>query len=280
MHQFIADNLFVAFVRYTMKIITVYDGTIQSKTALQYGLQKVREMGGEVILLQIFQSSLFVDYGAGPKAEELARSEASSHLRDAEKIILESGQGVRVRILSEDGEPEESVLRIAEIEQADLILASPRYKGISLKAHCPVHILPGTILVPVDSSELRSFDINSIIAEVKATGSKILLLGIIPVHLYSSGEKKELSEVKKGVLASLKKIKTVLSERGVDVAEIVRSGYPDEEIIQAAKDQSVSLILLPAGSKTPSELTKAAAILLDEPERVPMPILLLQTADA
>jgi nucleotide-binding universal stress UspA family protein len=263
-----------------MKIISVYDGTIQSKTALQYGLQKVREKGGEVILLQIFQSSLFVDYGAGPKAEELARAEASSHLRDAEKIILESGQGLHARILSEDGDPEVAILRIAETEHADLILASPRYKGISLKANCPVHIMPGTILVPVDSSELRSFDTNSIIAEAKATGSRILLLGIIPVHLYSAGEKKELSEVKKGVLASLKKIKIALSEQGADVAEIVRSGYPDEEIIQAAKDQFVSLILLPAGSKTPSELTKAAAILLDEPERVPMPILLLQTAEA
>jgi nucleotide-binding universal stress UspA family protein len=123
-------------------------------------------------------------------------------------------------------------------------------------------------------------DINSIIAEAKATGSKILLLGIIPVHLYSGGEKKELIEVKKAVLASIKKIKTSLSGQGVDVAEIIRSGYPDEEIIQAAKDQSASLILLPAGGKTPSELTKAAAILLDEPERVPMPILLLQTAEA
>jgi nucleotide-binding universal stress UspA family protein len=267
-------------LRWAMKIITVYDGTIQSKTALQYGLQKVRERGGEIILLQIFQRSLFIDYGAGPKAEEFARAEESRHLRDAERIILEYGQGAQVRILSEDGEPEETILRIAETEQADLILASPRYRGISLKAICPVYIMPGTVLVPVDSSYLRLLDINSIIAEAKATGSKILLLGIIPVHLYSGGEKKELIEVKKAVLASIKKIKTSLSGQGVDVAEIIRSGYPDEEIIQAAKDQSASLILLPAGGKTPSELTKAAAILLDEPERVPMPILLLQTAEA
>ncbi len=42
----------------------------------------------------------------------------------------------------------------------------------------------------------------------------------------------------------------------------------------------LSLIMLPAGGKTPSELTKAASILLDEPERARMPIELMQTAEA
>ena len=262
-----------------MKIITIYDGTIQSKKALDYGLRKIRETGGEVVLLQIFQASLFVDYGAGPKAEDVARAEALSHLRDAEKIISESGQGDHTRIRSEEGDLGEVIIRVEESEHADLILASPRYKGIISKVHCPVHILPGTILVPVDSSDLQALDEKSIVTEAKATGSKILLLGIIPVHLYSAGEKKELNEVKKRVQTSLKKIKASLSGQGIEVAEVVRSGYPDEEIIDAAKEHSVSLILLPAGGKTPSELTKAAAILLDEPERLSMPIMLLQTAE-
>ena len=55
-----------------MKILTIYDGTLQSKTALTYGINKVRERGGELIVLQVFQSSLFVDYDAGPMAEERA----------------------------------------------------------------------------------------------------------------------------------------------------------------------------------------------------------------
>jgi hypothetical protein len=37
--------------------------------------------------------------------------------------------------------------------------------------------------------------------------------------------------------------------------------------------------MLPAGGKTPSELTKAAAILLDEPERACMPIQLMREAE-
>ena len=57
-----------------MKILMIYDGTLQSKTALTYGIGKVRERGGELIVLQVFQSSLFVDYDAGPMAEERARA--------------------------------------------------------------------------------------------------------------------------------------------------------------------------------------------------------------
>jgi len=262
-----------------MKIIAIYDGTIQSKKALQYGLEKIRETDGQIVVLQVFQGSLFVDYDAGPKAEEMARAEALAYLRDAEKIIRDSGQGDSARLLSEEGSPDEVILRVAESEHADLILAAPRYKGIISKVHCPVHIMPGTILVPVDSSDLKMFDEKSIIAEAKATGSKILLLGIVPVHLYSAGEKKELNEVKKRVQASIKKFSAELGGQGIDVSEVVVSGYPDEEIIKAAKEYSVSLILLPAGGKTPSELTKAAAILLDEPERMSLPILLMQTTE-
>ena len=66
-----------------MKILTIYDGTIQSKIALSYGLREAKAKSGELVVLQVFQSSLFVDYDAGPRAEEIARAEAARHLRDA-----------------------------------------------------------------------------------------------------------------------------------------------------------------------------------------------------
>jgi nucleotide-binding universal stress UspA family protein len=78
----------------------------------------------------------------------------------------------------------------------------------------------------------------------------------------------------------LKLMRTSLAAEGVEVSEVLRSGYPDEEILKAAEEYAVSLIMLPAGGKTPSELTKAASILLDEPERARMPIELMQTAEA
>jgi nucleotide-binding universal stress UspA family protein len=264
-----------------MKILTIYDGTIQSKTALIYGLREVKAKSGELVVLQVFQSSLFVDYDAGPRAEEIARAEAARHLRDAETLVQEAGrQGVVVRVLSVDGDTVEEALRIASSEQVELVLTSPRYKAITKKSSVPVRLIPGTILVPVDNSDALLADLGRIVDEAKASGSKVLLLGILPVNLYSAEEKQELEQVKTGTAATMKKIKSALREQGLEVSEAIRSGYPDEEILLAAAECSASLIMLPTGGKTPSELTKAAAILLDEPARVRMPIQLLHPAPA
>jgi nucleotide-binding universal stress UspA family protein len=264
-----------------MKILTIYDGTLQSKAALQYGLRKVKEKAGELIVLQVFQNSQFIDYDAGPRAEEIARAEAARHRRDAETIINEAGRNdLRVRVLSEEGDAIEEALRVSAAEKVDLVLASPRYKAFAKKASCPVYIMPGLILVPVDNSDMLLRDRENILAEARATGSKILLLGIVPLHLYNAAEKKELEQVSEGTAAMLKLMRTSLAAEGVEVSEVLRSGYPDEEILKAAEEYAVSLIMLPAGGKTPSELTKAASILLDEPERARMPIELMQTAEA
>jgi len=261
-----------------MKILTIYDGTIQSKTALQYGLSKAWEKRGEVVLLQVFQSGLFIDYDAGIRAQEIARAEVKRQLKDAETIIEEKGQGVTVRILSEEGDPQEEILRAARTEQADLVLVSPRYKAVAKKAPCPVYVMPGIILVPVDNSETQIADKENIVEEARTTGSKVLLMGVIPVHLYGPAEREELEQVKKETATSVRRIMSALSGQGIEVSDVTRSGYPDQEILKVAEEYSISLIMLPAGRKTPSELTKAAAILLDEPERVHMPIELLQGA--
>jgi len=264
-----------------MKILTIYDGTLQSKTALQYGLRKTKEKTGELIVLQVFPSGQFIDYDAGPRAEEIARAEASRYRREAETIINEAGGcDLRVRLLSEEGDTIEEALRVAETEKVDLLLATPRYKVLAKKASCPVYIMPGLILVPVDNSEMLMQDRENILAESRATGSKILLLGIVPIHLYNAAEKAELEQVRAGTAAMVKRMSVSLAGQGVEVSEMLRSGYPDEEILKAADEHAVSLIMLPAGGKTPSELTKAASILLDEPERVSMPIELMQAADA
>jgi nucleotide-binding universal stress UspA family protein len=259
-----------------MKIMSVYDGTIQSKTILRYGLRKIQEKGGELIVLQVFQSGLFLDYDAGPRAEEIARAEAERHRRDAQAIIEATApQQMSVRVVSEEGDTVEETLRVAGREKVDMILATPRYKAIAKKAPCPVYIIPGTILVPVDTVDAARNDLETIIAEVKATGSRILLLGVVPIHLFSAAEREELEQIRKKTAGTVKKMATALHAKGIELSEVIRSGYPDEEILKAADEFSVSLIMLPAGGKTPSELTKAAAILLDEPDRVKRPVYLL-----
>ena len=57
-----------------MKLLIVYDGTINSKSALKYGLGKLRQEGGRAVVLHVFESNMFVGYGAGPNAEDHARA--------------------------------------------------------------------------------------------------------------------------------------------------------------------------------------------------------------
>ncbi len=263
-----------------MKVLTIYDGTIQSKTALSYGINRIKEKGGELIVLHVFPSALFIDYDAGPRAAELARAEAKQHVLDAENIIREAGQGIPIHLVTEEGDPEEELLRVAGAEKPELILATPRYKAVIKKTSCPVYLMPGTILVPVDNSEAFIADADKIAGEAKASSSKVLLLGVVPVHLYGTEEKRELDQVKKATAAAVKRIKQVLSNENITVEEIIRPGYPDEEILKAADEYAVSLIMLPAGGKTPSELAKAAAILLDEPERLKRPVYVMTPAEA
>ncbi len=256
-----------------MKILVSYDGTLQAKRGLRYGLQKAGEQGGEVILLQVFDPGLFVDYEAGPQAEAMARAEAASHLEDARGIVREYA-GTPVRVLSEEGDAGHLILKQAEEEGVDQIITQPRFKDIIKSTSTPVHVIPGTILAPVDSTNSAFLTLDMIRQEAGATDSKVVVVGIVPVHLYSREEKKELARVQKDTTASVKALCKALSALGIETRDLLRSGYPDEEILKAADEFSASLIILPSGGATPSELSKAAAIFSDEPERVKRPVLL------
>jgi len=258
-----------------MKILVAYDGTIHAQNALKYGIRKIREKGGEVLLLQIFDSTLFVDYDAGPKAVEMARAEAAQQLAIARQIIQDTAAGITTRIVSEEGDAEQTLLSYAEAEHPELILVPPRYKALAKKAPCPVYSIPGVILVPVDNTDTQLANMDSIREEATATGSLVILLGTIPVHLYSREEKRELEKVKKETNTRLNRIDTMLVEAGITTKKVMRLGYPDEEILKAAEEFSASLVILPSGGTTSSELRKAAAMLLHESVRLKMPFLLV-----
>lgn len=264
-----------------MNILIAYDGTLNAKKALRYGIQKVQESGGgSLTVLQIFDRNLFVDYDAGLRAEEIARSEMVRHLDEAKKIATETAAGIPVSFITDEGKVTERITYYVGAVRPDLVIAPPRYRDIGSSLTCPVTVVPGTILVPVDSIGSTAAAIDTIVQEALTTGSKVLVLGVVPVHLYSREEKKELERVKKETASSMKQLKKTLADKGIEVMESLRGGYPDEEILKAASEHAVSLILLPSGSTTPSELSKAASILLDESERLKWPVFLLPAATA
>jgi nucleotide-binding universal stress UspA family protein len=247
-----------------MKILVAYDGTLQSKKALRYGIEKIREKRGVVIVLHVFQGSLFIDYDATPGAEEIARKESSKCLEDARQIIKEAGNGVRVKIIEEEGHPEEEIVKYAESENADIILSTPRYRKKLKNAHCPVSIIPGNILVPVDNTDSVMTVIDLVVKEARSTDSKVILAGIVPIHIYGKWEKKEIEAIKKETSLRVKKSAKLLSDYGIESKQILRSGYPDEELLKIADEYGIAMIVIPEAGGSPSEISKAGAIISEK----------------
>ena len=113
-----------------MKIMVAYDGTLQAKEALVYGMDKVREKGGEVIALHVFNNSMFIDYDASVDAESIARRESAQLVEDAKSLIREKGKGITVSLFTMDGNPEEEVVSFAKTKKVDVLLCPPKFKTI------------------------------------------------------------------------------------------------------------------------------------------------------
>jgi nucleotide-binding universal stress UspA family protein len=116
-----------------MKVLVAYDGTLQSKDALRYGMEKVRENGGEVLALHLFNSNLFIDYDVAPGAVETARKESARQIQDAKILLKEEGSDLKTSIFAGEGDPEDEVIRFARERNVDVLLCPPRYKSIIKK---------------------------------------------------------------------------------------------------------------------------------------------------
>jgi nucleotide-binding universal stress UspA family protein len=244
-----------------VKALVAYDGSLNAKKALRYWARKVKERGGEILLLNVFNSALFIDYGAGPGAEQRARAELLRYVEEARSELREAG--VSHRVIFREGSLPEEIAQLAAAEKADIIFAPPGCRTIMKSAPCPVSFIPGHILVPLDKTDISEKVLERIREEVKDTGSKVILLGIVPVHIYGKSEKRELEKVKHETSFLLKRTVRLLNENRIEAKEILRSGYPDEEIAKIAADYPLSMIIMPAEGEEPSELSKAAAILSD-----------------
>ncbi len=263
-----------------MKILVAYDGTLHSQRALRYGINKSTNEHDELVVLLVFNPNLFIAYEAGPKAMDVARREFLQYTEDAENIVRELGSKDRVRIVTLEGDPETELIKLASSADMDLVLAPPRYKALLKTSPAPVQVIPGVILVPVDNTDSAFLNLDKIAAEAISTGSSIVLLGVVPVHLYNSSEKATLDKTRKDTAVSVRNLKRALEERGIKTAWELRFGYPDEEIIKGAEEHAASLIILPSGGTSPSELSKAAAIILDEPERLRWPLFIVPAEGA
>ncbi len=124
-----------------MKTLVAYDGTLTAKDALRYGLHRVKTTGGELNVLHLFNSDMFIDYEAF-NAEEIARRESLRYLEEARDIIQKKGEGVKVNILSAEGNPEKAIASYARAAQIELIIVPKQYAGVAKDSPCRVSVVP------------------------------------------------------------------------------------------------------------------------------------------
>jgi nucleotide-binding universal stress UspA family protein len=113
-----------------MKIMVAYDGTLQAKEALVYGLDKAREKGGEVVALHVFNKNLFIDYDATIDAQGITKAEAEQFINEAKAIIRDKGKGVKASLFSTEGNPTDEMISFAKSEHVDIMLCPPRFVKI------------------------------------------------------------------------------------------------------------------------------------------------------
>ncbi len=116
-----------------MKVLVAYDGTLQSKEALRFGLQKVRQEGGEVVALHVFHSGMFIDYDSHPDAVGRARREAFNYVDEARQIVSDFGSGIRVRVLTVEGVPDEEIVSFVMRRDIDMVICPPGLKNVVKK---------------------------------------------------------------------------------------------------------------------------------------------------
>lgn len=124
-----------------MKILVAYDGTLNAKDALRYGIRRAQNADAELVVLAVFNSHLFIDYDVWG-AEEKARREAEQLVADAKELLARLAHGLKVSMYSTEGNLEQITAEFARDEHVDLILTPARYADIAEIAPCRVSILP------------------------------------------------------------------------------------------------------------------------------------------
>lgn len=124
-----------------MKILVAYDGTLNAKDALRYGIRRAQNADAELVVLAVFNPAQFIDYDVFG-AEDKARREATAHVQEAKDILARLAGGLKVSMYSAEGGLEYVAAEFAKDEHVDLILTPAKYADIVDIAPCRVSILP------------------------------------------------------------------------------------------------------------------------------------------
>ncbi len=124
-----------------MRILAAYDGTLNAKDVLRYGLYRIRKSGGELKVLHMLDSEILKDFEEFEACASLM-NEAARNLEEARKIVDESGKGRQVEFISCKCGLAHELMSYAEEGRFDLILVPQKFAGVARSSLSRVSIVP------------------------------------------------------------------------------------------------------------------------------------------
>jgi len=134
------------------KIVLGYDGTEESKRALERASQLAKAFGSELVVTSVTPILTSIGRSAGPLDPADPPAKHAEELADARAYL--DGQGISAEYAPAVGHPAETIVQLAQERQADLIVVGTREPNVlarllgqsisdsvAHRAHCDVLIV-------------------------------------------------------------------------------------------------------------------------------------------
>ena len=205
-----------------MKILVAYDGTLNAKDVLRYGLYRARVSGGELKVLHVLDSPSLQDF-EGFEAYKALKKEAEYHLGELNRILDEAGKGRKVELLSCEGGLERELVDVAEQGRFDLILVPERFAGISRQSLTRVSV------VPRDFSTFKVLIVDDEVAFANALSQRLNLKNFRTEVVTRGEQALEYIEAESPdiVLLDLR----MPGMDGIDVLKNIKAMHPEIQVI-------------------------------------------------
>lgn len=226
----------------------------------------------EVVLVRVINLNRVTGVTSGIDIESWIKNEEKESEKKLQELVeLLKERGIKAKYISPipAGDPVTEIVKIAEKEKVSLILMGSRGKGILKeillgsvsegvvrRATVPVLIVKSkrvrkgmsieceTIAGRLFEKVLYAHDLSEHSDEVLGYVRQVALSGgrdVVIVHVIENKRKKEITSDAEKKLGEIKK---ELEKDGINVKVVIKSGTPYKEIINTAKEEGATLIMM------------------------------------
>lgn len=288
------------------RILVPLDGSAIAERALPYASSIARRAGGELLLVRAALAPLFTTEPGEDQAEET--SEAEAELNAVAERLRTEGLAVEPHIYYDDPAP--TIVRAAELEDADLIVMSSHGRSgigrwiygsvtdqVLRSAKTPVLVIPAsavvdwangaaggrTVLVPLDGSDLAEESLDAAVEMARLLGAGLRLLQVAPPPVYASPEgfvyvdvdpNEEIAVAKAYLDGVADRLRA--SDLTVETQAVI--GDPGPLIAEEARASGALLVVMATHGRSGIARLVMGSVATGAVQRSPAPVLLLRPA--